>query len=166
MIVWRRAHRFDQECLPLADRHYSRQKPGTPQFVPPGRCIVLKSGNPVSAVWVSSWPLAEYTKHEWAGAWICSMFRNEGPELSSELIQQAMAATRHEWGDPPEQGFVTFVKASAVRSTNPGYCFKRAGFRRVGKTKTRSLLAFQLLPEKMPPPSPSVGVSLNLFGGL
>tara|TARA_R110002110_G_scaffold51805_13_gene151542 strand:- start:569 stop:853 length:285 start_codon:yes stop_codon:yes gene_type:complete len=94
------------------------------------------------------------------------MFRNEGPELSSELIQQAVAATRHEWGNPPEKGMVTFVKASAVRSTNPGYCFKRAGFRRVGKTKTRSLLAFQLLPEAMPEPSPSIGVPLNLFRGL
>ena len=160
---WRRAHRFDRECLPLADRHYSRQKPGAPQFAPPGRCVVLKSGDPVSAVWVSSWPLAEYTKHEWSGAWVCSMFRNEGPELSSELIQQAIAATRHEWGDPPELGMITFVKADAIRSVNPGYCFKRAGFRRVGETKVRRLLAFQLLPDAMPPAAASVGSSLRLF---
>lgn len=160
---WRRAHRFDRECLPLADRHYSRQKPGSPQFVPPGRCVVLKAGSPVDAVWVSSWPLAEYTKHDWAGAWVCSMFRNESRVLSSDLIRLAVAATCHEWGRPPELGMVTFVKASAVRSVNPGYCFKRAGFRRVGETKANRLLAFQLLPAAMPVAEPSIGSALRLF---
>jgi hypothetical protein len=33
------SHRADHRALPLADRHYNRQKPGTPQFVPPGRCM-------------------------------------------------------------------------------------------------------------------------------
>ena len=124
---------------------------------------MLKSGDPVSAVWVSSWPLAEYTKHEWSGAWVCSMFRNESRLLSSQLIREAVAATCHEWGNPPDLGMITFVKASAIRSVNPGYCFKRAGFRRVGETKVRRLLAFQLLPDAMPPAAASVGASLRLF---
>ena len=38
---WRLSHRADPEARVLADRHYNRQKPGTPQFVPPGRCLVL-----------------------------------------------------------------------------------------------------------------------------
>lgn len=37
---WRLSHRFDPRALPIADSHYNRQKPGTPQFVPPGRCLV------------------------------------------------------------------------------------------------------------------------------
>jgi len=40
-MYWTLSHRFDRRALPLADRHYNRQKPGTSQFVPPGRCIVL-----------------------------------------------------------------------------------------------------------------------------
>ena len=58
-MVWSMSHRADKDCLPLADRHYNRQKPGTPQLVPPGRCVVLKAEG---AVWVTSWPFAEYVK--------------------------------------------------------------------------------------------------------
>jgi hypothetical protein len=32
---WRMSHRADPLALPLADRHYNRQKPGSPQFMPP-----------------------------------------------------------------------------------------------------------------------------------
>jgi hypothetical protein len=59
----------------MADRHYNRQKPGTPQFVPPGRCLVLLAPE---ALWVSSWPFAAYVRHTWPGAWINSCFRREG----------------------------------------------------------------------------------------
>ena len=31
---WSKAHRADRDCLPIADRHYNRQKVGSPQFVP------------------------------------------------------------------------------------------------------------------------------------
>lgn len=38
---WRISHRADPVACRIADRHYNRQKVGTPQFVPPGRCLVL-----------------------------------------------------------------------------------------------------------------------------
>jgi len=134
--------------LPLADRHYNRQKVGSPQFVPPGRCVVLLT-KPASALWVTSWPFAEYTRHEWGGAWVNSLFRNESPHLSSDLIREAVAATRHVWG-PPREGLITFVDAGKVKSANPGFCYLKAGFVRVGKTKG-GLLAFRMAPEDMPP---------------
>ena len=161
---WRMSHRFDRECLPLADRHYSRQKPGTPQFVAPGRCLVLKACHPVRALWVTSWPMTQYTKHEWAGAWVCSMFRNEGAGLSSSLIREAVAATLHHYGTAPELGMVTFVKPAAVASRNPGYCFRCAGFERVGRTKRHKLIAFQMLPSMMPDPAPAIRPQVQLFG--
>lgn len=40
-MIWSLSDRFDPRARGLADRHYNRQKPGTPQFVPPGRCLVL-----------------------------------------------------------------------------------------------------------------------------
>jgi hypothetical protein len=40
-MMWAMSNRFDRRALPLADRHYSRRKIGSPQFVPPGRCLVL-----------------------------------------------------------------------------------------------------------------------------
>lgn len=57
---WTLSHRFDPAAVQIADRHYNRQKVGTPQFVPPGRCMVLLGG---PALWVTSWPFPEYTKH-------------------------------------------------------------------------------------------------------
>lgn len=147
-MKWEYANRADKDCLILADRHYNRQKIGSPQFVPPGRCIVLKTFCR-RAVWVTSWPFAQYVKHAWAGAWMNSLFRNEGAGLSSELILEAISATRAKW-EPPPLGIVTFVDAGKVKpKQNPGYCYLRAGFTQVGETKG-GLLAFQLLPSAMP----------------
>lgn len=116
------------------------------------------------ALWVSSWPFEQFTHHEWAGAWMNTLFRNEGGGLSSTLIRAAVAATRTQWGDPPDLGMVTFVDASQVRhKRDPGRCYRKAGFRLVGETKTRVLLAFQMLPEDMPPPSAVIGQTHNLF---
>lgn len=134
----------------VADRHYNRRKIGSPQFVPPGRCIVLKTVCR-RAVWVTSWPIAEYVKHEWGGAWINSLFRNEGGGLSSELIREAIAVTRSIW-DAPDLGIVSFVDSEKVRrKRDAGRCYRKAGFEHVGFTKG-GLLAFQMKPEAMPPP--------------
>lgn len=145
---WVESWRADPEARVFADRHYNRQKIGAPQFVPPGRCLVLKTPE---AFWVTSFPFAEYVKHAWPGAWICSAFRNEGTTYkSSALIRLAVAATREEFGEPPALGMVTFVDPEKVRhKRDPGRCFLRAGFVKVGKTK-KGLLALQLLPESMP----------------
>jgi hypothetical protein len=151
-VRWSMSHRADPRALPLADRHYNRQKPGTPQFVPPGRCVVLLSPatGPATALWVSSWPFAEYVRHAWAGAWMCSCFRNEGAGLSSELIREAIAVTRSIWGDPPPLGMVTFVDADKTRrKRDPGRCYVRAGFKPCGMTKG-GLHALMLAPEAMP----------------
>ena len=163
-MIWRLGHRASKEALPLADRHYNRQKPGSPQFVPPGRCVVLMAGDPVAALFVMSWPFAEYTRHAWAGAWVNSLFRNEGAGLSSELILEAIAADRWVWGDPPPEGIITFVDASKVRrKRDPGRCYKKAGFSIVGTTKTNNLLAFHLPKENAPDPVMPSGAQLRLW---
>jgi len=130
---WSLSHRFDPEARQIADRHYNRRKPGSPQFVPPGRCLVLK--NP-TAVWVTSWPFAEYVRHAWPGLMVCSAFRNEGNVRSSDLIREALAATRWKWPEAPTVGMVTFVDPTRVRrKRHPGYCYLMAGFDYVGETK-------------------------------
>lgn len=163
--MWRLSDRFDPAALPLADAHYNRQTPGSPQFVPPGRCLVLLHGAPPTALWVTSWPKAEFTHHAWAGAWINSLFRRESGPLASEMIRAAVAATRARYGEPPPLGMVTFVDADEVKSRNPGCCYKMAGFRLVGRTKERGFLAFQMLPADMPPPEAAIGTQGSLFAG-
>lgn len=149
---WALSWKADPRARVLADRHYNRQKVGAPQFVPPGRCVVLLTEN-ADALWISSWPFAQFVRHAWAGAWMNSCFRNESSHLSSELIREAVAATLSVWPVPPALGIVTFVDAGKVRrKRDPGRCYLRAGFRRVGETKG-GLLAFQLLPSEMPEPS-------------
>lgn len=156
-MIWEKSNRFDRRAREIADRHYNRQKPGTPQFVPPGRCCVLYAENERGrAFWVTSYPFPEYVCHAWAGAWVCSAFRNEGAGIASEMIRDAVAATRAHFGEPPELGMITFIDAKKVKPTKVhgrdtwGYTYIKAGFKPVGKTKG-GLLAFQLLPEDMPP---------------
>jgi hypothetical protein len=155
---WHLSWRADPRARALADRHYNRQAVGAAQFVPPGRCLVLLTES-ADALWITSWPLAEYVQHAWAGAWVCSAFRNEDRDahVSSELVEHAVAATCARWPEVPELGMVTFVDATKVRrKRDPGRCFRRAGFRPVGQT-AGGLLALQLLPAAMPAPAPAIG---------
>lgn len=161
-MIWQVSHRYDVRALPLADRHYNRRKVGSPQFVPPGRCLVLIS-RCERALWVTSWPFGEYVRHAWPGAWVNSLFRNEGAGLSSDLIRQAVAATRALWPNVPALGMITFVDPRKVRAKrDPGRCYRRAGFDLVGETKRDALLAFQLPPERMPDPAFPFGMTASL----
>ena len=165
MTRWHLSHRYDPRALPLANRHYSRQSPDAPQFIAPGRYVALLTAD-ASALWVSLWQRAEFTDHAWPGAWSCSLFRNENGErdLSSELIVEAVAATRAQWGDPPALGMVTFVDARKTRAKrDPGRCFRRAGFVEVGRTGS-GLVVLQLPPDAMPPPRHAHGAQLALAG--
>lgn len=164
-MIWALSHRADRRAVAIADRHYNRQKVGTPQFVPPGRCLVLLTPD-AQALWVTSWPLAQYVKHRWAGAWVCSCFRREAGPKASEMIRDALSVTRWKWPIPPDLGLVTFLDRSKVRPIMQrgkpvyGWTWLRAGFEPDGETKGR-LLAFIMRPERMPPAKRPLGV-LNL----
>jgi hypothetical protein len=158
---WHLSWRTDPRGRVVADRHYNRQSIGAQDFVPPGRCLVLLTES-ADALWITSWPYAEYVQHDWAGAWMNSAFRNEGSLLSSDLIRAAVAATRYRWPEPPALGMVTFVDPTKVRrKRDPGRCYRKAGFRHVGYTKA-GLLAFQMLPDDMPTPEAAWGSTLEL----
>lgn len=148
-MYWRRSHRFDARALPLADAHYNRQTVGSPQFVPPGSPLVLLLPD-AKALWVTV--RQKYAQHAWAGAWVCSCFRNESPILSSDLIREAVSLTRGEFGSPPLLGIITFVNAAKVRhKRDPGRCFIKAGWKRIGFTQG-GLVVLQQLPADMPTP--------------
>jgi hypothetical protein len=159
---WEMSHRADIRVLPLANRHYTRQSPESRQFVPPGRCLVLRLPEG-GAYWVTSWPFAEYVKHRWPGWFVCSAFRNETKNprlLSSELIRQAVAVTR--WRYPEAGvGMVTFVREECTsrgrgRRSTPGQCFVHAGFEPDGFTKG-GLHALVMHESQMPEPQVPLG---------
>jgi len=63
---------------------------------------------------------------------MCAVFRNEGGVLSSELVREASALAWERW---PKSRLFTYVDGNKIRSTNPGACFKLAGWRQCGETK-------------------------------
>jgi hypothetical protein len=154
--IWCMSHRADQAAKRLADRHYNRQKPDSPQFVPPGSCAVFLSVC-TKAFWVTSAPMAEYTRHAWAGAWVCSAFRSEGAGKASDLIREAIACTRYQLGEPPPLGMVTFINRKMVRPVMVrgvktwGRSWKLAGFKEAGET-AGGLMALKMEPADMPAP--------------
>ncbi len=104
-----------------------------------------------TTLWVTSWPFAEYVKHRWPGAWVNSCFRREGGGLASDMIRDAVAATRWFYGEPPALGLVTFIDRDKVRPRRAGFgkCYLKAGFEPDGETQG-GLLAFRMKPEVMP----------------
>ena len=151
---WTLSYSQDPRARQLADRHYSRLSSGsagTARFLAPGKCLVLLD-DLATALWVTLWQEPRYTKHAWAGAWVCALFRNESFWRSSDLITEAVACTRFLWGQAPTQGMITFVDPRRVRrKRDPGRCYRRAGWRLAGSTKS-GLVVLQLLPEDMPAP--------------
>jgi hypothetical protein len=159
---WHLSHQYDKRAVPLADRHYSRSRVGTTHFAPPGRMLVLLTKQ-ADALWITSWPYPEMLRRDWfPTAWMCTLFRNEGPCLSSELIREAVAATRWYFGNPPPDGMVTIIDQRKIKSVNPGYCYKQAGFVHAGYTKKAHLVIVRLLPENMPEAFPPSDVTMTL----
>ena len=61
---------------------------------------------------------------------MCSIFRNESTVLSSLLIEEACQLAWQRW---PGKRLFTYVWDTKVKSVNPGYCFKVAGFKTCGR---------------------------------
>ena len=122
----------DEYCRELYERHYScyhyRDGRTRKWFVGPGQHIVLRTYE-ADALFV--WRFSKFPMSGQTGV-NCAVFRNESKKQSSDLIRQADAVANFLW---PHQRRYTFVNAKKIRSINPGYCFKRAGWSTVGKTQ-------------------------------
>ena len=120
-----RVGKFDAESAFLADRHYSRQTPGSPQFMPPGRTIVLRNNE---GTVVFGW-LWQEKRDDGQDGYNCSIFRNESSRAASDIILEAEQVARRVWG--PNRIF-TYVDPNSVKhSRTPGRCFLKAGWRYV-----------------------------------
>ena len=127
----------------LFQRHYSKYhyKDGRNprRFVGPGERIVLVTQDGLALfVW------RKFIDASGQKGVNCSVFRNEGPVLSSRLILAAEKWAQARW---PGERLYTYVNARKIKSTNPGYCFLMAGWEKCGITKTRKLIILEKLPE-------------------
>ena len=129
----------DQRAFGLYRRHYSaptkRGGVRLRQFVGPRESLVLLTPEQNALfVWLRDKPGTRRDRQEGLN---CSVFRNEGDRLSSDLILAAEDMAFEKWG---RQRLFTYVNAGKIRSSNPGYCFKVAGWRRAGVSKNGLIL--------------------------
>lgn len=144
--VWTCRGRFDAAAAFLADRHYSREVVGSPQVGGPGFLLVLVT--PCErGLWISKRhdPGASSARALADGflGYRCALFRNETGGRASDLIRAAVDLTERLWG-PAKLGWMTYVDTAAVASEVPGYCFRRAGWRRDRAFEHDRLLRFVL----------------------
>ena len=120
--------------------HYSRRTPGAKCFVGPGPSLVLWQHGAVWAVRYS-FGLGDMRGH---ARLRCSIYRNLiSGRKSSELIRSAVFETGRIWATKYEfvpKTLFTEVCPKSVASEIPGYCFRRAGWKRVATTKSGLLL--------------------------
>lgn len=132
----------NQGARELFDRHYSRHRYRDGRrpklFVGPGTKLVLitESGDALF-VW------RKFKDASGQQGINCAIFRNESPLLSSTMI---MDAERIAWDKWPNERLYTYVKATAIKSSNPGYCFIKAGWQKCGITKWNKLVILEKLP--------------------
>jgi hypothetical protein len=131
--LWWLTKDSDLDCVELYERHYSCRRYGdgrsrnNGQFVGPGEKVVLRTER-ADALFV--WRLF----HDDSGqsGVNCAVFRNESGYRSSRLIHQADQIADVLW---PDRRHYTYVDPTKIASTNPGFCFIAAGWRRCGRTK-------------------------------
>tara|TARA_Y100000310_G_C20366338_1_gene661372 strand:+ start:291 stop:716 length:426 start_codon:yes stop_codon:yes gene_type:complete len=122
----------------MATRHYTYHanryaRNGKKKFDLPGHTMHLIIPGPrwpfeAEAAWVWWRPPFDGPRKDGYQGWTnCALFRNEGALLSSQLIREAVVMAEREWGNPIH-GYDTYVWADKVLSTNPGYCYQKAGW--------------------------------------
>lgn len=150
---WRVSSSSDPRALAVVDGtgrfdgagpHYSRRSPGSRTFTGVGREIVLLTtcGRAVWSVVLQKTPAKKGTGNSRGRdgtadpavryVWRNNMFRNLGAGLSSDLITAATGETYRYWilayGELPNCRLRTEIDPTKIRSTNPGYCYRVAGW--------------------------------------
>jgi len=152
-MMWQLSSSSDPRALAIVDGtgrfnghgpHYSRRTPGSKTFTGVGQEVVLVTacGRAVWAVVRQRTPAARGSGQSRGRAgisdtrtrfvWRNMLFRNLGAGLSSDLIRAATELTYSFWamryGALPEERLRTEIGVTKVRSQNPGYCYKCAGW--------------------------------------
>lgn len=121
----------DLDCIELYERHYSCYQYADgrdrKKMLGPGEKVLLRTE---SADAVFGW--RKFIDDSGQEGINCAVFRNESPHQSSELIRQADSIADCLW---PDSRHYTYVRPEAVKSSNPGFCFLKAGWRKCGRTK-------------------------------
>lgn len=147
----------DPRAQALYKRHYSVKNRRTwwPMgFMPAGDDMVLLTLD-CAALFVWKAHRVEDVRHPHSTGYDdgqrginCTVFRNEGPILSSELVAEADALAWQRWPGERLYTYVDGAKTSRRRSrhSQPGKCFLAAGWRVCGQNKDGRLTILERLP--------------------
>lgn len=101
--------------------------------MPPGETLVLLTDDG-SAVfgWWRPHPASGLKSMNGLDGWTCTIFRyvDGVPGVASKLILSAETKLRETKRTCGPDGLLTYVFDRKIRSVNPGFCFKIAGWRR------------------------------------
>ena len=134
----------DPRAVALFNRHYSARRGGDRiryGMSGPGQTMTLLTVQ-CDALYI--WLNNQVERYDGQVGLNCTIFRNEGPILSSELILEAEELAWQRW---PGIRLFTYVWDSKVESVNPGYCFKVAGWKTCGRNADGRLTILEKLPE-------------------
>lgn len=135
----------DERAFSIFSRHYSyyNYKDGRRndpkyrhrnRFVGPGEYIALLGiNNDILFVW------KKFIDEGQIGI-NCSIFRNESLHKGSILILDAERYVLQKWG---EERVYTYINPRRIRSSNPGFCYLKAGWKKCGITRARKLLILE-----------------------
>lgn len=153
---WLGVHDGDARALGLFKRHYSYrrrasgQARGSPTFIGQGEKIVLLT---IDCRALFTWQRSTVDRTSGQIGVNCTVFRNESELRSSDLILEAEQIAWAKW---PGARLFTYVDGKKVKSANPGWCFKQAGWANVrdehgkpARSKTGKLIL-----EKLPATEP------------
>ena len=126
----------------MVDRHYSGIKGHKSRlFMGPGEKLVLMTNDSRALFGWSKMLIERMDKQEGVN---CTVFRNEGDMLSIWLV---MMASEFAWTRWPDHRLYTYVNPEKINSTNPGFCFKKAGWTTVpGRSKKSGLVLLERQP--------------------
>ena len=113
----------DVEMLDLFRRHYSHANAAALKLGAPARSLLLRNTQG-TVLFLWQWPL-DGMRRDHQNGFNCAIFRNESSRRSSEIILEAEEHAVAKWG--PNR-FYTYVDPRRIASSNPGYCFKKAGY--------------------------------------
>lgn len=142
---WFEVRDGDERLRPFFERHYSarlkksRHYKNWRRICPPGEHLILLTPKCDALFgWVK-----EQIRNDGQEGVNCFVFRNESDTLSSELIREAVELAWQKW---PQKRLFTYVNPDKIASTNPGYCFIQAGWKRLDGVTPKGLILLELLP--------------------
>lgn len=99
--------------------------------MPPGQTIVLLTPQADAVFgWWRPHPDSGIVAMNKLDGWTCTIFRNESGWGSSQLVLAAEQFIE----DCGPDGLLTYVWDKKIASVNPGYCFKKAGYKAKGRS--------------------------------